>query len=152
MGTRWLVPALCAASVVLFSACSDSSSPSGGGGNPPPDGDVLVRNDFYQPATLQVTTGTTVTWAWDSDGQAHTVTFNDGSVNSGTKTSGTFQHTFDAAGTYPYHCQIHGQIMSGTITVTEAAGGAAAPPAGGGSTGGGSTGGGSMGGGGYTGY
>jgi len=130
MGTRWLVPALCAASVFLFSACGDSSGPSGGG-NPPPDGDVLVKNNFYDPATLQVTVGTTVTWAWNSGGITHTVTFDDG-PNSGNKTSGTFERTFDATGSFPYHCLIHGVQMSGTVTVTEAVGGTGAPPGGGG--------------------
>ena len=46
--------------------------------------------------------------------------------------TGTFQRTFATAGSYPYLCTIHGQIMSGVVTVT-----AAAPAPGGGDDGGG---------------
>ena len=135
MRTTWLMPALCAASVLLASGCGGDSSGDGGtSNNPPPDGDVLVQNDLFNPATLSVTAGTTVTWAWDSDGQTHTVTFDDNSVTSGQKSSGTFQHTFSTAGSFPYHCQIHPTIMKGTITVTSASGDAGGGmPTGGGS-------------------
>ena len=151
MRIQWLMPGLCAASVLLASGCgSDSSGDGGTANNPaPPAGDVLVQNDLFNPATLSVPAGTTVTWAWDSDGQTHTVTFDDGSDNSGQKSSGTFQHTFSSAGTFAYHCEIHPTIMKGTITVTTGAddGGST----GGGTAGGGgsSGGGGSGGGGGY---
>jgi hypothetical protein len=39
-------------------------------------------------------------------------------MNSGLiPTSGTYSHTFIAAGAYPYHCAIH-PSMQGTVTVT----------------------------------
>jgi plastocyanin len=138
MRTHWLMPALCAASVLLASGCGgDSNGPSdGGGGNPPPDGDVLVKNNFYDPATLSVTSGTTVTWAWI--GGSHSVTFSDD--DSDIKSSGTFQRTFASTGTFPYHCRVHSE-MTGSITVTAAGSAGGNPPAGGG--------GGGMGGGGY---
>ena len=141
MRTQWLMPALCAASVLLASGCGSDSSGDGGTSNnpPPPQGDVLVQNDLFNPATFSVAAGGTVTWAWDSNGQRHTVTFDDGTIDSGQKSSGTFEHTFATAGTFPYHCQIHPTIMKGTITVTAASGD-------GGSTGGGGTGGGGGGG------
>ena len=150
MRTQWLMPALCAASVLLASGCGSSSGDGGTGNNPPPPQvDVLVQNDLFNPASFSVAAGGTVTWAWDSDGRTHTVTFDDGAINSGQKSSGTFEHTFATAGTFPYHCQIHPTIMKGTITVTAAADN-------GGSTGGGGTagggGGGSGGGGGGGGY
>jgi plastocyanin len=44
---------------------------------------------------------------------------NSGNIASG----GNFPHTFNTAGTFDYHCTIHGLAMSGTVTV--AAGGAA---------------------------
>ena len=64
-------------------------------------------------------------WAWNSctgdaySGQtcvSHSVTFDDG-VTSPTQDQGTFSRIFNAAGTYNYHCSIHGAAMSGTITV-----------------------------------
>ena len=150
MRTQWLMPALCAASVLLASGCGSSSGDGGTGNNPPPPtSDVLVQNDLFNPANFSVAAGSTVTWGWDSNGQTHTVTSDDGSTfNSGQKSSGSFEHTFATAGTFPYHCQIHPTIMKGTITVTAAADN-------GGSTGGGGTGGGgggSGGGGGGGGY
>jgi plastocyanin len=49
---------------------------------------------------------------------AHTVTFDDGSADSGNLAPGsTFDHTFATAGTFAYHCAIHSS-MHGTVTVT----------------------------------
>jgi plastocyanin len=31
--------------------------------------------------------------------------------------TGTFSNTFNTAGSFPYHCQVHGTSMSGTVTV-----------------------------------
>jgi plastocyanin len=142
MKTHWLMPALCAASALLSLGCGSDSG--GTSNNPPPAGDVLVQNDRFNAPTLSVTAGSAVTWAWDSDGQTHTVTSDDGSsFDSDQKSSGTFQHTFATAGTFAYHCQVHPTTMKGTITVTAAAGD------GGSSGGGGNGGGGGGGGGGY---
>jgi plastocyanin len=45
------------------------------------------------------------------------VTADDGSFDSGSlATDATFSQTFDAAGTFAYHCTIH-PSMTGTITV-----------------------------------
>lgn len=142
-----LMPALCAASVLLASGCGgDSNGPSdGGGGNPPPEGDITVGNNFFDPATFSVAAGSTVTWAWNSNGLQHTVTFNDLPIDSERKSSGTFEHTFASAGTFAYHCEVH-PTMTGTITVT------AAGSAGGGGGGGSGGGGGGSGGGGGGGY
>ena len=83
--------------------------------------------------------GTTVTWQWAPDAVEHNVTFDDG-PQSPTQSSGTFPRTFANAGTYAYHCTIHGAaVMHGTVTVA----------ASGGSGGGGSGGGGGGDGGGY---
>ena len=69
--------------------------------------------------------GATVQWAWNSctgdaySGQmctSHSVTFDDGTT-SPTQDQGTFNRTFNAAGTYNYHCLVHGAAMSGSITV-----------------------------------
>ena len=136
-----LMPALCVASALFALGCGSDSG--GTSNNPPPAGDVLVQNDLFKPATLSVTAGTTVTWAWDSDGRTHTVTSDDGSsFDSNQKSSGTFQHTFASAGTFAYHCEIHPTIMKGTITVTAASGDGGTAGGGGGRGGGGGGGGG----------
>ena len=71
----------------------------------------------FEPARLSVTLGSTVTWTNDSDAP-HTVDADDGtSFESEQFNEGeTFEHTFDAAGTFAYHCDIH-DYMKGTITV-----------------------------------
>jgi len=66
-----------------------------------------------------VAPGTTVTWN-NSTGVTHNVTFNSvaGAPASSTNfSSGNFTATFATAGTFPYHCTIHGLSMSGTIIV-----------------------------------
>jgi plastocyanin len=37
--------------------------------------------------------------------------------NSGNFSSGSFVHTFNTAGDFAYHCQIHGTAMSGSVHV-----------------------------------
>ena len=44
--------------------------------------DVMIKNFSFQPGSINVTNGTTVTWAND-DPAAHTVTSSDGIFNSG---------------------------------------------------------------------
>ncbi len=76
---------------------------------------ISVIDNSFSPSATTVTVGTTVTWTWNGSNQ-HNVTFDDG-TKSATQSSGTFDRTFDAAGTYKYHCTIHGAAMSGSVTV-----------------------------------
>lgn len=106
---------------VFAAACSSgSSSATAPGTQPPPGGStsasIAVGNNFFQPSATTVAVGSTVTWTW-AGGVSHNVTFDDGPA-SPTQSSGTYQRMFTAAGTYHYHCTIHGMAMSGTITVT----------------------------------
>jgi hypothetical protein len=49
----------------------------------------------------------------------HTVTADDNSWTSGSLAPGaSYSRTFNAAGTYNYHCIFHSGIMSGTVAVT----------------------------------
>lgn len=85
----------------------------------PPNNQVTVQDNSYSPATVNVTTGTTVTWTWATGNYAaHSVTFSDGANSSTAKTSGTHDRTFSAAGTFGYYCEVHGTGMSGTVVVT----------------------------------
>ncbi len=78
---------------------------------------ISVVDNSFDPAATTVAAGTTVTWTWNGSAQ-HNVTFDDGSgLKSATQNSGTYSRTFASAGTYSYHCTIHGAGMSGTITV-----------------------------------
>ena len=79
---------------------------------------VAIAGFAYAPATLAVKVGTEVTWA-NTDQADHTVTFDDTKVKgSGNMPKGsTYKNTFDAAGTFAYHCRIH-PTMTGTVTVS----------------------------------
>lgn len=111
----------------LFGCGGGSTSPQMQNVNtPPPPGGVAVTNNAFSPTSLTVAAGTSVQWAWDSctgdpyNGQtcvSHNIVFDDG-VTSGLLDHGTYSRTFATAGTYPYHCAIHGPAMSGSITVT----------------------------------
>ena len=85
----------------------------------------------FEPSTLTIGVGETVHWVWQSSG--HTVTSGTGGTpdnkfcspndqncaTAATSNSGaTYDHTFGAAGTYPYFCRPHAAAgMTGTITV-----------------------------------
>ena len=89
---------------------------TGGSTSPVQTNAVSVSDNFFSPITAQVAVGTTVTWTWSSGASAHNVTFTDGQA-SGDKTGGaTFSRTFNAAGTFTYHCTIH-PGMDGSVIV-----------------------------------
>jgi plastocyanin len=124
-----------AAGAIAAVACSDSGNGGQDPGDETPDGDILVRNDLFDPAEFEVAPGATVVWAWSSGGLEHNVTFDDGPA-SGTQGSGTYERTFAAEGSFPYHCTIHGASMSGVVSVVTPAspgdggGGGGGPPPG----------------------
>ncbi|HET9004824.1 MAG TPA: plastocyanin/azurin family copper-binding protein [Gemmatimonadaceae bacterium] len=132
-----------AASVLLVLGCGGGGG--GGPASPPPSGgtggngggtggsasaDITVQNNQFAPSATTVAPGTTVTWTWNSctgDGYGgqmctdHSVVFDDGvRAGSGVQSSGIFASKFATAGSYSYHCSIHGTAtsgMRGTITV-----------------------------------
>ena len=83
---------------------------------------VSIKNMAFNPASLSVTTGSTVTWA-NNDTTIHTVTADDGSFNSGNIAIGaSYSRVFSTAGTFSYHCTIHPE-MTGKVVVTASTGG-----------------------------
>jgi plastocyanin len=74
---------------------------------------VAVRDYQFEPTTLTVETGATVTWVWE--GRAPHDVAGQG-FESVDQSSGTFRHTFEQPGTYPYECTIH-PGMEGSIVV-----------------------------------
>lgn len=95
--------------------CGSSSVPSSGG--TPKAATVTIKNIAYNPPTIQVHPGQTVTWKFDDGPTPHTVTADDHSFDSGTMSSGQFSHRFDVAGTFTYTCNVHPQQMKGTVVV-----------------------------------
>jgi len=79
---------------------------------------VLVIDRSFQPGSIEVVAGETVTWSND-DREGHTVTAIEGGFDSGIMTVGdAFSTTFETAGTFDYLCAIHPE-MTGTVTVLE---------------------------------
>jgi plastocyanin len=118
--------------LISAAACGGgySSAPQGQSANtPPPAGAISVTNNAFSPSAKSVSAGGTVQWAWNScsggdiygTGETcvvHDVVFDDGAT-SGQKSQGTYARTFATAGTYPYHCAVHGAaVMAGSISVT----------------------------------
>lgn len=109
--------------VLTVAACSDHTSPAGGGGDagdpPAATADVSVQDNQFVRAGVQVLAGGTVRWTWQGN-NPHNVTFAGGPAST-TQTEGNFERTFASAGSFPYICTVHGQSMSGTVTVVAAA-------------------------------
>ena len=103
-----LVPLLLLVSVASCGGADDDSSSSD-------PGVVLVKDNVFAPKSATVKVGETVTWKFEG-ASAHNVTF-DG-FNSKLMKTGTYEHTFDAAGSFDYHCTIH-TGMSGTVEVSD---------------------------------
>lgn len=80
---------------------------------------VGVVNFEYQPTTVTVQVGDTVTWN-NTEG-FHSVDADDGTFGNAPGTGWTFTHTFTAPGTYEYFCEIHstasGTNMNGVVVV-----------------------------------
>jgi amicyanin len=90
---------------------ADSPAPQGGTA-------VSISNFKFNPATLTVPVGATVTWT-NQDEEPHSVAGKDGSFHSpGMDTHGTYSFTFTTPGSYDYICSIH-PFMTGTVVVTK---------------------------------
>jgi len=87
--------------------------------------EVAMTGYSFQPGTLVVTAGTTVTWI-NNDGQVrHDVASDTGLFQSELfNGDDSFSYTFDQPGVYPYYCHPHGgpggDGMAGTIVVLAA--------------------------------
>lgn len=77
---------------------------------------IEMEDDLFLPAQLTVAAGTKVTWV-NKGSKAHTVVSNDKLFDSGlVNVGGEFSHTFEAPGTYLYHCAPHAKMV-GQIVV-----------------------------------
>jgi plastocyanin len=118
---------LAGAVLVLAAACGGGSAatPAGGGDHPPASAaagctgsggtPVAIAGSAYNPASVTVAKGGTVTWT-NTDGTTHTVTFDAGPDCGRMSQGATVSRTFADAGTFTYHCTIH-SFMKGTVVV-----------------------------------
>lgn len=103
---------------------------NGGGGAGPITHPVSLQGVSFVPSTITINKGDTVEWHNDAD--PHTVTSNPGALGCspasaenfalGTATSplpanAVRSHVFNTAGSFAYHCEVHGCAMSGTVHV-----------------------------------
>ena|SRR5688572_5545568 len=115
--------------MALVPACSSDDTPgtsSGTSGTTPAAATVNISPNKFEPQTVTIKVGQTVTWKWN--GGSHNVVggtncaadtsankFRSGDVQSG----GTFDKKFDVAGTFDYFCEPHCSVgMTGKVVVT----------------------------------
>jgi len=100
--------------VVSLAACV-ADTPSA----PPPASDsptITIQDQKLDSNHVTVEAGDTVTWVWDDGDMPHDVSGN--GFKSEIQAEGTFSHTFEEVGAYPYFCTLHSG-MKGTVTVVE---------------------------------
>lgn len=81
------------------------------------------RDSVSGTSTTTIHAGQTVQWIWTSG--THSTTSGtcslgcaaDGLWDSGILNNTSFEHAFPTAGTFPYFCQVHGNMMLGTVIV-----------------------------------
>jgi plastocyanin len=104
---------------LLFIQCSKSDSGYNNGGSTGTGNTININGMTFSPASKTVPKGTVVTWK-NNDSNTHTATSNDGTTfdTGNIAAGGSATYTANTAGTFNYHCTIHGLGMSGTLIVT----------------------------------
>lgn len=99
----------------LLAATIPSAAPAATAGQT-----VHIRDDAFNPASLTVRAGESVTFINDDD-DAHTATADDGAWDSeGLNQGQKWTHAFAKAGKITYHCTVH-PTMHGAIIVRSGA-------------------------------
>lgn len=136
----WVTKGVCLALAVAIMACGggESAAPTNDGGTtgstgstgstgatggtggtgttPTATNQVSVMDGSFNPASIAVAPGTTVTWTW-TVAITHNVTFDNSSLGgSGNLSTGTYTKNFPTAGTFGYQCTLHAG-MTGSVTV-----------------------------------
>jgi plastocyanin len=122
--------ALIAVAAVALAACGSGSaggSPAGGPGgasgcqptNQAGGVAVAIASFAFNPGTIQAKVGQPVTWTNNDTASHGAVLDSDASCTTGSfGKGGSGSLVFDKAGTFTYHCPVHGSSMKGTITIT----------------------------------
>jgi plastocyanin len=110
---RWV--AVCAA--VLGAACSEDDGLSPPPGPPVSSATITILDNSFGPQTVLLTVGGTVTWEWNPNNvNPHSVVFSSAAGAPGghptAKATGTpYAGTFAQAGTFNFHCSVHGGLV-----------------------------------------
>ena len=83
---------------------------------------VSIGDNFFSPSSVAANVNDTITWTW-TGASSHSSTSNAGDTttwDSGIVGNGSvFSKQFTAAGSFPYHCNVHASQL-GTVTVQAA--------------------------------
>lgn len=111
MRKTWLIGFLIAAA--LISGCTYGPKTET---QPAATNSVEIKGFAFNPDTITISKGTTVTWT-NGDSAQHTVTGIGNDINSQILSQGqTYSFTFNEAGTFEYQCHIH-PGMKGKVIV-----------------------------------
>ncbi len=122
-GGRRIVGASVLALALLAAACGGGGG-AGGGPSPSPVGetggggaaaDVTIANFAFEPSTLRVSEGQTIT-VTNEDSVAHTFTTDDGAVDQQVGPGETVEITLTGVSSGGFHCEFH-PSMTGTLEV-----------------------------------
>jgi plastocyanin len=127
---KTLPAAFALACLACLAACGgygSSTSPYGGGNNPgtpvdqnpaPTSANTVNANPAlaYNPTSLTVAVGTTVTFNFGSVGHSVTFTTAGAPAEIPVTSNATVTRVFPTAGTFNYHCTVHSN-MTGVIVV-----------------------------------
>lgn len=107
---RYVAVALLAVPLVVAACGGGDDEPSARAS----EGEVDVVDNRFEPETIEVAIGDTVTWIWKGSVKHNVV---GPGFTSKTQKDGTFEHTFNSAGTVKYACTIH-PGMKGQVEVS----------------------------------
>ena len=115
--------AVFATGLALAAGCGDDDDgPTGPGGGGGPDVTISIVGNLgsssYSPSPDTVTVGQTVSWR-NNDSMAHTATADGSSWDTGNIGAGGLSSpiAMNTAGSFPYHCTLHGLSMAGILVV-----------------------------------
>jgi plastocyanin len=82
-----------------------------------PFNDSVTAPNNFTPDSMTIPKGCTIKWT-NTTTKDHTTTSDTGIWDIPLPPSGTYTRTFNTAGTFAYHCEVHGNSMRGEIIVS----------------------------------
>ena len=100
---------------VLISGCTGQKTETKSNNITEKSNTVLIKGFAFDPATLTVAKGTTVTWM-NMDSAAYTVVAANKTFSSETLNNGqSFEYIFIETGTFEYYCDLHPSMIGKVI-------------------------------------
>jgi amicyanin len=111
----WIAGLATPVMITMLLLFAGSSSVTATDRPPAATAEVKIDNFSFEPQTLSVAVGTTVTWT-NRDDIPHTAVSTEGVFKSKVMdTDETFSYTFIKAGTYSYYCTIHPKMIGKVV-------------------------------------